>query len=374
MMLALGVPALSSCHRAEAAPKESAFSVPPGEVRLTAQQVKDEKIVVGEIGPRPIDDTIIATGRVTFDDLKVARVYSPVTGRVVKIEGELGKRVKKGDRLATIDSPDMGEVNAALEIALADLITTQHAYERQKDLFAAHATSQRDLEASEDAYRKAKAEVERARAKSFLLHAGGGSYVQQGYTLTAPLDGEIIARSLTPGIEVQGLYGGAEPRELFTIGEVDTVWILADIFEQDLARVKVGTPVKVKVVSYPGEEFIGTVDWVASILDKETRTARVRCSFDNPKRLLKPEMYATVSFAVDANQVIAVPKSAVLHLGDSTMVFVEVGESSDKKVRYERRPVTVDEIDGAAFYPVLHGLSKGEKVVTEGGAVLSGML
>ncbi len=372
--LVLGGPL--ACHKTEAAPKQEGNKVPAGEVWLTAQQITEAKIAVAPLEEHDVDDTVLAAGRVTFDDLKVAHIYSPVTGKVTKIDAQLGQKVKKGDPLATIDSPDIGDVSSTLGKAQAEMIAAEHDYNRQKELFAQHATSQKDLEASEDNWRKAKAELDRAKAKAYLLQAGGGNYgVSQGYTLRAPLEGEVIAREISPGIEVQGQYGGGTAKELFTIGELDRVWILADIFEMDLARVKVGSKVSVKVVTYPNEPpFMGTVNYVANILDKETRTARVRCIFDNQKGLLKPEMYATVAISVDERKALAIPRTALLRLGDSTVVFVEIGETADKKVRYERRPVTVDETEGAAWLPVQHGLEKGEKVVVGGAVLLSGML
>ncbi len=363
-----------ACHEVAASGKVGALAVPADEARLTPAQVADSKVVVEALTERAIDDTIVATGRITFDDLKVAHIYSPVTGRVTKIDAQVGQRVVKGEALATINSPDIGDVSSTLGKAQADLIAKQHAYERQKELFAAHATSQKALEDAEDDYRKAKAELDRAQAKAFLLHASGGASFSQSYTLLAPLDGEIIARDLSPGVEVRGLYAGSDAKELFTVGELDRIWILADLFEADLARVNVGAKVRVTVVSYPHEDFEGTVDYVANILDKETRTVRVRCTLPNPKRLLKPEMYATVALSVDARAVLAIPKSALLHLGESTMVFVEIGESVDRKIRFERRPVSVDEIDGAAFYPVQHGLERGEHLVIAGAEQLATML
>ena len=140
--------------------------------------------------------------------------------------------------------------------------------------------------------------------------------VSQGYTLTSPIDGELIARAVNPGIEVQGQYGGGTAVELFTVGELDKVWVLADVYEMDIARVKVGAKVNVNVVAYPGRTFEGRVDWVSGALDPTSRTAKIRCTFDNPDRLLKPEMYATVTISVEETKALALPKGAVLRLGD----------------------------------------------------------
>ena len=371
---------LAGCHKSQAS-AQPGDQPPPGEVWLTEQQVLDAKIQTAAFEEHNVDDTILTSGKVTFDDIRVSHVYSPVTGRVTKIDAQLGQAVKKGDELAVIESPDIGSASADLGKAQADVIAAEHNYKRQKELYESHATSEKDLEESEDNWRKAKAELDRAQQKAYLLRAGGTNFVSQQYTLRAGLDGDVIGRNVSPNIEVQGQYVGGTAIELFTVADLSKVWVYADIFEMDLARVKVGSKVKVNVVTYPNRVFVGEVDYVSGMLDKDTRTAKVRCTFDNCgtvpgvcDKLLKPEMYATVAIAVDVRTALAIPRESLLRLGDSTVVFVEVGRTKDNRIRYERRPVTVDEGEGSPWLPVSHGLEKGEKLVTNGAVLLSGML
>lgn len=374
--LALFGAGTSACHRSQAS-QAPAEKIPPGEVWLNSQQITEAKIETDLLEERDVDDTIVTSGKVTFDDLRVQHAYSPVTGRVIKIDAQLGQTVHKGDPLATIESPDIGSASSDLSKAQADLIAAQHDYKRSQELFAEHAISQKDLETSEDNYRKAKAELDRAQQKAYLLKAGSADFVTQTYTLRALIDGDVIARSISPGVEVQGQYSGAgNPVELFTIADLSKVWVFADIFELDLARVKVGAPVLVKVVAYPDRNppFKGTVDFVSGMLDPSTRTVRVRCIFDNSDKALKPEMYATAYISVDIRKALAIPRSALLRLGDSTVVFVELGKTADGRTRYERRPVTVDETEGSQWIPVSHGLDKGDRIVVSGAVLLSGML
>jgi len=364
--------AIAGCHRSHAAMKDP-LQPPPGEAWLTSEQVKEAQIEVAPVDDQNVDDTITASGRVTFDDQRVTHIFSPVTGRVNRIDANLGQRVKKGDALATIESPDVGIASSDLGKAQADLIAAEHDYNRQKELFAAHAASQKDYEQAEDNYRKAKSEMGRARAKAALFRTGGDS-VSQGYTLRAGIDGEVIARNVSPGIEVQGQYGGGQAVELFTIGELDRVWVLAEVFEMDIARVKMGSKAVVRVVAYPNKVFEGKVDYVSGSLDPQTRTAKIRCTFDNPDRLLKPEMYATVNVSVEERRALAIPHSAVLRLGEQTVVFVDRGNAPDGRHRFERLPVQVDEGEASTWIPVTHGLDKGTKIVTKGAILLSGMI
>ena len=164
----------SACHKAPAAAETAAAPpIPSGQVWLTETQVKEAKIAVEPIAEQNVDDTILTSGRVTFDDLRVAHVYSPVTGKVVRIDAQLGQRVKKGQALAVIESPEIGTAVSDLHKAEADLIAAEHDFKRQKELAEKHAASQKDLEMSEDNYRKAKAEIERAKQKAYLLRTGG---------------------------------------------------------------------------------------------------------------------------------------------------------------------------------------------------------
>src|SRR5262249_11665539 len=152
--------------------------------------------------------------------------------------------------------------------------------------------------------------------------------------------------------------GGGQALELFTVGELTKVWVIADVYEMDIARVKVGSRANVKVVAYSGKNFEGKVDWVSGTLDPTTRTAKGRCTFDNSDNLLKPEMYATVQISVEERQALAIPRGALLRLGEQTVVFVQTGNTPEGKLKFERIPVTVDEGEGSKWVPVTHGLEK----------------
>lgn len=364
--------AVVSCHR-PASSGATGPQPPPGEVWLTPSQVKDANIEVQVVEPRDLDDTIFTSGRIALEDVRAGHVLSPVTGRVVSIKAALGAHVKKGDPLAIIESPDIGNVVSDVHKAQADLIAAEHDRKRKKELFEQKAGSLADLEVSEDNYRKAKAEIERARQKQYLLRVGNVDSVTQQYTLPSPIDGEILLRNINPGVEVTGQYSGGANQELFTIGEVDRVWMIGDLYEMDLSRVHVGTTATVTIVAYPETEFKGRVDWVSGMFDPTTRTAKVRCTFDNPERKLRPEMYATVEISVDKRRALAVPRSAVLRLGDANVVFIQIDEGGgpQEKVHFKRVPVYVDEAESGPWLEVKHGLVPGQRVVIHGAILLS---
>lgn len=360
------------CRRKD--PSEAGIPpAPTNEITLSAIQIKEMKIVSEVADEQNVDDTILTSGRIAFDDQRIVHVFSPVTGKVTKVAVELGQRVKKGDLLALIESPEIGIASSDVGKARAELVAAEHELRRQKELFAARATPQRELERAEDNYGKAKAEMDRASQKARLLRTGNVDLVSQTYALRADIEGEVFMKSVSPGMEIAGQWSGGA-NELFTIGEADPVWVIADVFEMDIARVNVGSKVNVSVVSAPNRVFEGKVDWVSSVLDKETHAAKVRCTFGNADRALKPGMYATVQISVDEKRALAIPRSAVLRLRDQTIVFVDHGPVADGKHRYERVPVTVDEGEGGKWLSVTHGLERGQKVVTTGAILLTGML
>jgi cobalt-zinc-cadmium efflux system membrane fusion protein len=376
LLLCAGALAFSAgCHHEAPATEESKGpDAPPGQVWLTPEQVKEAHINIAKIAAQDVDDTVLTSGRVTFADVKVSHVFSPVTGRVMAVKALLGQKVNKGDPLAIIQSPDVGQFSSDLSKAVADLTAAERDYKRERELWEKHATSQKDFELAEDTYRKAKAERDRAGQKAAMLHSGNVDMVSQSFTLTSPGPGEVLVRNLSAGVEVQGQYSGGQSQELFTIGELDEVWIIADVYELDMARVTLGSPAMVKVVAYPDKTFTGKVDWVSGMLDPASRTAKVRCIFKNTDRLLKPEMYATVSISVEARKELAIPKGSAIRLGEKTYVFVQNGTSPDGRVRFDSKQVSIDEGEDSSWLPISAGLTAGDQIVTSGTVLLSGMV
>lgn len=369
--LAFACCALSLAACPKSAAHDTVVAVPPGEIWLTDAQMKEAKIKIEPLSEQDVDDVIVTSGKITYDDVRVSHVFSPVSGRITQIFAKPGQRVKKGEALALLESPDVGIASSDLHKADADRIAAEHDLERQKDLLTAHATSQRDYEQAEDAYRKAKAEVDRAKQKVRLFR-GSVDGVTQAYTIRSEIEGEVISRNVTPGIEVQGQYGGGTAIELFTVGELDRVWILADVYEMDSGRVKVGSNVSLKLFAFPNRTFATKIEWVSGALDPQTRSTKVRCALDNADGALKPEMYATLFISVEERRAVAVQRSALVRLGEQMAVFVEKGKSPDGRHVFVKIPVSVDESEGGKWVPVSHGLEKGTQIVTEGGILLAG--
>jgi cobalt-zinc-cadmium efflux system membrane fusion protein len=351
-------------HAAEPTPR------PSGQTWLTPEQAKEAKLEIEPAMQRELANVMAITGKLSFSDLEVAHVFSAVTGRVTAINAALGQRVKKGDSLAVIESPDLDLALANVQKADADMVAAKHNFDRQKELADAHAVSQRDLESAEDDYNKATAELHRSQQMMKILHAEGTS--SGAFSLRTPVAGEVISRTVNPGMEVQGQYGGGGSAvELFTVGELDPLWAIADVYEMDLSRVKVGDSVDVSVVAYPDRKFQGHIDWISGALDPLTRTAKVRCTLANPDHLLRPEMYATVSVAGTGQRMLSLPRAAVLHLGDQTLVYEDIGPGPGGLLRFQQVPVDVDEDIPGDYVHVVKGLAENDRVVTSGSLLLT---
>ena len=345
---------------------------PASEIWLTPQQNQAARLGIETVAEHAVGGLVKTVGRLTFDDRRVAHVFSPLSGRVTRLLVDPGQRVRAGQTLALIDSPDMGNALADGHKAQAALVAAELEFARQKELFEAHAGAKRDLEAAQATFQVAQAERDRAQQRAAALYAPDAHGVSQGFQLKAPISGEVIARSANPGTELQGQYGAGGAVELFTIGELDQLWLLADLYEMDLFKVSVGSAVEISVTGYPGNPIRAKVEWISGALDPATRTAKVRCTLANPKRLLKPEMFAQVAIQVAPVQALALPRNAVVRIGNQTFAFVDLGTAPDGTRRFERRPIQVDEQISGELIPVKAGLRAGEKIVSQGAMLLSG--
>ena len=360
--------ASAGCRRSEPA----AAVPPPGETWLTDEQVKGAHLSVEPAGEKNLALHLVTAGRVAFDESRVAHVFSPVSGRVMQVLGAFGQKVGKGDPLAVIESPDLGSAWSDLLKARADMVAAGHELERQKSLFEHQAAAERDYEAAQDNATKALAEVERAQLRLKMLHASESGGATQEFVLRSPIAGEVVNRNATPGLEVQGMLSSANiVQELFTVGDIEEVWIWGDLYERDIGKVRRGQKAVITAVAYPGHEIAGTVDFVGSALDPQTHTSKIRCSVRNAERLLKPEMYVTLSVELERRNALALPRAAVVRSGDRQVVYVVDGKAPDGRMRFKERAVTLGDADDG-WVGIASGLVSGERVVVSGSILLSG--
>jgi cobalt-zinc-cadmium efflux system membrane fusion protein len=329
---------------------------------VNAPQLSFLQIKAAEAFPEPLVEALNA--RIAYDDNHTARIFSPIAGRVLRINVEAGQPVKAGDILLQLDSPDYAAAASDNAKAEADLVRKQQAYERAKQLFETQGIARRDLESAGADWHQAEAEALRAKARMNNL-ASTGKTTDGQFNLRAPLSGIISERQVTAGSEVRP--DAANP--LFVITDPQHLWVLIDLPERQIGKIKIGQPVFVEVDAYPDEIFYGRVTVVGATLDPITRRIQVRCYLNNPEHKLKPEMYARVTPDVDNQAHLPrIPNSALFTQGVNNYIFVELSPGVLQRRRVELT------LQGHEYSYVKEGLRAGERVVTSGALLLNSEL
>lgn len=309
-----------------------------------------------------------ATGTVIYDQNRVSRVGPRAEGRVVRMVRDLGEVVEAGDALAVLESPDLGEAEADHAQAQAEVRLTRENHERERGLFEKGISSRKEFMEARTAFERAEAALGAAEARHRTLgafdHPDDSVTVEGMYTLEAPVPGTVVERDLTLG-QIVG------PQDnLFTVADLTRLWLILDIYDRDLARVKEGLDVEVRASAFPGEAFRGNLTYLGQVVDSLTRTVKARVVIENPDRRLRPGTFATAVIQVPgAVGVVAVPEVAIQRMEGRIVVFVPVGPG-----RYQARDVVPGEQVGNGLVSILQGLSSGESVVAAGSFYLKSEL
>jgi cobalt-zinc-cadmium efflux system membrane fusion protein len=343
--------------------EQPATVLSPGQLRFPtgAPQLASLRITAAEEAPVPLAEPL--SGRITYNENVTARVSSPVAGRVISLKAQPGDAVKLGDTLMVLDSPDYAASVADLRKAEADQIRKQQSYERAKTLYEGQVLARKDLELADADLRQSQAETVRTRLRLRNLRADPTEAGQ--LALRAPLAGIVADRQANPGMEVRPDL----QTPLFVVTDPKRLWVLIDLPERNLGKVKVGLPVTVEVDAYPGERFVAVIERVGEVVDATTRRVQVRCAVSNPERRLKPEMYARVTLIADENKkTVRVPNSALVTQGLYAYAFIEIEPGV-----FQRREVTLSVQDREYSY-VAAGIKPRERVVTTGALLLNSEL
>jgi cobalt-zinc-cadmium efflux system membrane fusion protein len=297
---------------------------------------------------------LTVTGTVNPDISRSVPVISIATGRVVEVHARLGDTVKKGQLLLRVQSADMSGAFSDYRKAAADEKLARIQFERAKLLYDKGAISLNDFQTAEDVENKAQVDVENTTERLRVL---GGSIDHPAAILDirAPVSGVITDQQVTNAAGVAGL-GSPNP---FTISDLSYVWILCDVYENDLADVHIGETADISLNAYPEKLFTGRISNIGPVLDPALRTAKVRIEVRNPG-LMRVGMFVTATFHGQKKEThAAVPAAAILHLHDRDWVYVPAG---DKKFR--RVEVTAGEALPEKMQEILSGIQPGQQVVT----------
>ena len=297
---------------------------------------------------------LTTTATVNPDISRTVPVISLAAGRVVEIKARLGDTVKKGQVLLRVQSADIAGAYSDYQKAVADEQLARTQAERAHLLYDKGAISLNDLQIAQDTEAKAQVDVKTTAEK---LHVLGNSNLDQPsgvVDIRAPVAGVITDQQVTNAAGVAGL---SSPNP-FTISDLTYVWILCDVYENDLSAVRVGDKADVRLSAYPGKTFTGIVSNIGPILDPNVRTAKVRIEVRNPG-LFRPGMFATATFHGQKKvKLAAVPANAVLHLHDHDWVYVPIGGN-----RFRRIEVKAGDMLPGDMQEILSGVAAGRQVI-----------
>ena len=325
-----------------------------GVVKLASGMMANIKIE--ELNEKVVPLIFTATGKVNFNEDQMARILAPVAGQVINLGAKVGDSVAKGQTLFSINSRDAAAAISEHLENHKDLELAEKTYALTKDLYEHQAASLVSLQQAESDLAKAKARA--ARSEKVLQVLGlnpNETGTESRVAVRTPLNGKVVERSVTEGQFVQ-----PDNNPLMVIADLANLWILADIYENDLHRIRLGQKAEVTTAAYPDERFMATISRISDVVDPTTRTVKVRFLVSNPAARLKPEMFASVTiFLNEQATALTVPASAVFAEGGKNYVYVQTGITE-----FTRRLVEVSP-DPSGRMRVTSGLKAGEKVVSE---------
>ncbi|WP_044173777.1 efflux RND transporter periplasmic adaptor subunit [Flectobacillus major] len=301
----------------------------------------------------PIQTQLQLTGKVTPYEDKQVKVSPLVDGVIEKISANLGDFVGKGQTLAIVHSSEVADVENQTVGSTSDLLSAQKNLQVQKDMYKAGLASEKDVTFAQNDLLKAQGSLKRAKEVASIYNVKNAFY-----TLKAPIAGYVIEKN--NAISDKMSFHEGETGAFFTIADLSQIQIVANVYEADIAKVRVGSPVEVKLISYPDMVLKGKIDKMSNALDPETRTLQVRINLANPHFLMKPEMFAqvNVSFSTDTRS-IAVPSSSIIF--DQNKNFVVVYKDDQ---HMEVREVQIAKQNANKTY-ITSGLKEGEKVMNK---------
>jgi membrane fusion protein, heavy metal efflux system len=316
------------------------------------------------VAPPTVKDvarTLTLPASVEADPSRTVKVMPPVTGRITELKVQLGGRVVQGQDLAVIDSGDLAQAFSDIEKARSTVTLTKKALDRQLNLEKAGGAAIKDREQAQSDYAQAVSELERSESRLRAIGIPADQKEQSRLlSIKAPVSGSVIDLQVAPGAFVNDPTAA-----MMTIANLDTIWVTANVPEKDIAFVFPGQTVKVTFQSYPDDVFEGKVLFVSDVVEPDTRRNKVRIAFDNPDRILKPNMFADASFIAPSVSRLMVPTSALLMTNDTTSVFVEVSDWA-----FERRNIEIAYQEGAAV-AIKSGLRPGDRIVVKGAVRLN---
>lgn len=302
-----------------------------------------------------INDEISLSGVVSFNENNVVKIFPRSSGQVIEARVSLGDKVNKGQVLAIVRSADVAGNYSDLNSANADLAIAKRQLENAEALYKGGISSEKDYNEAKENYQKAlsvknKAEVALSISGDNKTTAGGQ------YAITSPIDGYVVEKKITAGAFIRPDMGD----NLFTISDLQNVWIYANVYEADIPKVKDGYEVSVVPMAYPDKTYTGKIDMVGQVLDPQSKTMKVRITLANKDMLLKPDMFAKVHVSnQEGTKAICIPTKALISMDGKDYVVLYKNDS-DMNIA----ELNVIKTVGDVTY-VRSGITSGQKIITK---------
>ena len=295
------------------------------------------------------NNMIKLNGKITPDETKQAKVYALVSGKIRSVSVELGDHVNRGKQLAVLQSTEVAGVANDVSVSQSNLAIAQKNLQAAEDMYKSNLATEREVISARLEVSKATSELNRAKQISSITGGNNATYV-----LTAPVSGTIIEKTITNNSEVRQ----DNSTSLFTVADLSTVWIIANVYEADINKIHLGDQVTVNTLTDPNKNYTGKIDKIYDVLDPANRTMKVRISMPNPNDELKPEMFVTISVKQESlGRKLSIPSVAVVLDDSKHYVIVKTGSDSLSI----REVQVMDRVGDRTF---VSGLQEGEQVVT----------
>ena len=346
----------------------------PHQLTVPPEAQEGQAFQTARIERRPFHDEIAATATIKPNEYRLAHLSPRIGGRVIDVKAVLGQHVKSGHVLALMDSIELGQKKSDFLQAKTSHEVDKRNYVREEGLYKEQITSEKEFLDAKGRYEKSLAAFRAAHEALRLIGLSEENIKRIDWSTTgqplsyfplvSSLNGTVIERTITMGELIT-------PKDTaFTIADLSTVWIILDVYEQNLAAVRKGAEVEITVDAFPGETFKGTIAYLSELLNPETRTIDARVEIPNPQRRLRPGMFARAAVILPGrgSDALVAPLAALQQVNDKTVAFVE-----KKPGTYEVRQVTVER-RSPLYGEIREGLHDGETVVTTGSFYLKSIL
>ncbi|PKN66470.1 MAG: efflux RND transporter periplasmic adaptor subunit [Deltaproteobacteria bacterium HGW-Deltaproteobacteria-15] len=381
VVLFVALTVLVSCDRVES-PKEAKASATvdqhkddhdgdetehSGDVVLSPEQMKAAGVEVKEVTLTGFGPSLTATAVIEPNNDRMSRIGAKVAGRIAKVTAVLGDRVKAGQPLAYLESVELDQAWSEYAKSKGKRSLAAANLKREETLFEKKIAPEKDVLQARQELSEAEADLALSAKRLRILGVeesklgSPSDAVKNNHLLmviSSPIPGAVVEKTVTPGEMV------SPEKTLFIVSDLSSLWVVIDVYEKDLGRLKAGMEVKLLVAAYPDTPFKGNISYVGDFMDQNTRTVKARVTIDNKDGFMKPGMFATVSMDSIkeplAEKIIAVPEEAIFLDGSERYVFVDEGEG-----RFAPRRVSIGRVSGETI-EIKEGLKAGDAVVAKG--------